>query len=160
LTHSPAANGLAFQIFPAETILSTDVQRLTPSALAYLGDAVYELYVRRYYLLPPKRPMAYHQEVVAQVRAEAQARHLCALLPYLTEVEQDWLKRGRNTAGHCPKRLDPKIYQQATGLETLLGYLYLTSPQRLLDLLSQLGFDAPSPQLAGQNHPGNPADRE
>lgn len=119
-------------------ISSAEVQRLAPAALAYLGDAVYELYVRHSYLTPPKRIDAYHQQVVAQVRAETQAQYVRALLPHLSESEQEIMRRGRNAASGRPKRLDPEIYQQATSFETLMGYLYLTNPQRLLELLSYL----------------------
>jgi ribonuclease III family protein len=124
---------------PVSTQLtSTEIQRLSPAALAYLGDAVYELFVRRFCLMPPKRIDAYHRQVVAQVRAEQQAEHLRSLIPYLSELEQDILRRGRNAASNRPKRLDPEIYQQATSFEALMGYLYLTNPQRLLELLSYL----------------------
>lgn len=118
------------------------LRQLSPAALAYVGDAVYELYVRTCYLIPPKRLQAYHNSVVAQVRAESQARHLQSLQPYLTDAELDVLRRGRNAVSRCPKRLDPTIYQQATSLETLFGYLYLTDPQRLAHLLSQLQLES------------------
>lgn len=124
------------------SVSSSEIQRLAPSALAYLGDAVYELFVRRSYLLPPKRLATYHQQVVDQVRAERQAQHLRSLLPHLTATELDVLKRGRNAAYNRPKRLDPEIYQQATSLETLIGYLYLTDSSRLTELLSYLEVSA------------------
>ena len=119
------------------------VQRLSPAALAYLGDAVYELYVRRCYLFPPRRLENYHQQVVAQVRAESQARHLRSLQPYLTSDEQALLKRGRNAVSTRHKRVDPETYQQATSLETLIGYIYLTDSTRLLELFSHLEFETP-----------------
>ena len=115
-----------------------EVRRLSPSALAYLGDAVYELYIRSLYLLPPKRSQTYHNQVVAQVRAESQATTLRSLTPHLTTSELEILRRGRNATTRKPKRVDPEIYQQATSLETLIGYLYLTDPQRLIQLLAQL----------------------
>ncbi len=114
------------------------IQQLSPAALAYIGDAVYELYVRTHYLLPPKKLHTYHEQVVAQVRAESQARHLQSLQPHLTEAESDLIRRGRNAASKRQKRVDAEIYQQATGLETLLGYLYLCDPERLVELLGQL----------------------
>jgi ribonuclease-3 family protein len=109
--------------------------QLSPGALAYLGDAVFELYVRTHFLWPPQRLASYHQQVVAQVRAESQAAMLQGLLPHLTATEQDWVRRGRNAANGCPRRLAPELYQQATSLETLLGYLYLENPDRLHELL-------------------------
>jgi ribonuclease-3 family protein len=106
-----------------------------------LGDAVYELYVRSRYLVPPKRLQTYHHQVVDQVRAETQARHLQSLQVHLNSAELEILKRGRNAATGRPRRLDPQVYQQATSLETLMGYLYLTDPARLAELLAQLELD-------------------
>jgi ribonuclease III family protein len=122
------------------------VQQLSPAALAYLGDAVYELHVRSKFLLPPKRSHDYHRAVVAQVRAEAQSSHLLVLTPHLTSAELDVSRRGRNAANGRPRRLDPEVYQQATSFETLIGYLYITNPQRLAELLDLLQFDStPAP---------------
>lgn len=120
---------------------SSSVQQLSPSALAYLGDAVYELHIRALYLVPPKRSHDYHIQVVTRVRAESQALHLCLLQPHLTQAEQEILRRGRNAATNKPKRVDLKTYQQATSLETLIGYLYITDPDRLFQLLDQLNLE-------------------
>jgi ribonuclease-3 family protein len=117
--------------------MQQSVSQLSPAALAYIGDAVYELHVRTYFLLPPKKVQLYHQLVVAQVRAESQARHLQALQPHLTTAESEVVRRGRNAARRS-KRIDPEIYQQATGLEALFGHLYLCNPERLMQLLRQL----------------------
>ncbi len=122
------------------------VQQLSPAALAYLGDAVYELHIRSHFLLPPKRSNVYHRTVVAQVRAEAQSHQLQLLTPHLTPAELDMSRRGRNAATGRPRRLDPEVYQQATSFETLIGYLYITNPQRLAELLVLLQFDStPAP---------------
>jgi ribonuclease-3 family protein len=120
----------------------SQIHQLSPAALAYLGDAVYELYIRTYYLLPPKRSQLYHNQVVAQVRAESQAASLRSLTPHLTDAELDILRRGRNAASGGPRRLDPEIYQQASSFETLMGYLYLTDTQRLNQLLALLELDS------------------
>jgi ribonuclease-3 family protein len=120
---------------------NSQIQQVSPASLAYLGDAVYELYVRSCYLLPPRRLSDFHNQVVAQVRAESQANHLRSLEPHLTKSELEILRRGRNAATGSSRRLDPKIYQQATSLETLMGYLYLTNPQRLTQLLAYLELD-------------------
>jgi ribonuclease III family protein len=125
-------------------IHANQVPQLSPAALAYLGDAVYELFVRSKFLFPPKRSHVYHQQVVAQVRAEAQSSHLQQLSPHLTSAELDVSRRGRNAAHGRPRRLDPEIYQQATSFETLIGYLYITNPQRLAELLALLQFDSTS----------------
>ena len=140
----PEASRICFQfaesIAPSSFESAAQVRQISPAALAYLGDAIYELYMRSRYLLPPKRIQLYHNQVVAQVRAEAQAQQLQSLQLHLTEAEQAILKQGRNAAGRT-KRADPEIYQQATSLETLLGYLYLTDPQRLAELLSQIPLE-------------------
>lgn len=119
-----------------------EIERISPAAWAYLGDAVYELYVRSSYLVPPKRLQAYHELVVGQVRAETQARHLRSISPYLNSTELAIVKRGRNAAAGRSKRADPEIYQQASSLETLVGYLYLTDPQRLTELLALLELES------------------
>jgi ribonuclease III family protein len=118
------------------------IDRLSPLALAYIGDAVFELYVRTRFLIPPKRMASYHSQVVTQVRAESQAVHLALLLPDLTEAEKEILRRGRNACVTKPRRLDRQTYQQATGLEALIGYLHLTNPERLEELLGKLDFDS------------------
>ncbi len=120
----------------------TQIERLSPIALAYIGDAVFELYVRTKLLMPPKRMADYHGQVVTQVRAESQAIYLSLLLPYLVDSEKEILRRGRNACTSKPRRLDRRTYQQATGLEALIGYLHLTNPHRLQELLDKLDFDS------------------
>jgi ribonuclease III family protein len=114
---------------------------LSPAALAYLGDSVYELYIRTQYLLPPARIRDYHQQVVSCVRAETQAAFAKALMPHLSPEEIRILKQGRNAATGHPKRLSLETYQYATALETLVGYLYLTDMERLYDILGQFSLN-------------------
>ncbi|MGB7522056.1 MAG: ribonuclease III domain-containing protein, partial [Spirulinaceae cyanobacterium] len=59
-------------------------------------------------------------------------------IPYLTKFELEIVRRGRNASSKSPRRLSPDIYQQATALETLIGYLYISDPQRLNELLAKL----------------------
>jgi ribonuclease III family protein len=118
------------------------ISQISPAALAYLGDAVYELYVRSQYLFPPKRSQVYHRQVVERVRAETQSNYLQLLLSHLTPAELDIVRRGRNSARGKPRRLSPEVYQQATGLEALVGYLHLTDPARLQTLLDLLPWDS------------------
>ncbi|WP_443029134.1 Mini-ribonuclease 3 [Spirulina sp. CS-785/01] len=117
------------------------VDQLSPAALAYVGDAVYELYIRLHYLCPPRRISDYHHAVVRQVRAEQQAEYLRALRPVLTEQENAIARRGRNAVNRKPQRLNAQVYQDATSLETLIGYLYLKDFARLQELLTVLQFD-------------------
>lgn len=125
-------------IEPIAELDSVQVERLSPIALAYIGDAVYELYIRISLLMPPKRMANYHNQVVAQVRAESQAICLQTIEPYLTDLEKDILRRGRNACIGKSRRLSLQVYQQATSLETLIGYLHLTNPQRLSELFAKL----------------------
>jgi ribonuclease III family protein len=124
-----------------QEIPPTQLQQISPAALAYVGDAIYELYARIFYLLPLQRLENYHRLVVAQVRAETQALHLRSLIPHLREAELEIVRRGRNASTGRPKRLAPEIYQQATSLETLIGYLYLTDIPRLTELLQKLHLE-------------------
>ncbi len=128
-------------LFPlgSDNLTEAQIQQISPAALAYVGDVVYELHVRMQYLMPPKHSRLYHQCVVDQVRAEQQAHHLEVWEPMLTEAEARIVKRGRNAATKLkPKRLSPTVYQQATSFEALVGYLYLTNPERLTELLGCL----------------------
>jgi|GEM_PF-368534 ribonuclease-3 family protein len=124
------------------TLAPVKVQSLSPIALAYIGDAVYELFVRGLLLWPPKRIQDYHHQVVNQVKAEQQASYVEQIMPFLAPEEQDVLRRGRNASPRGPKRVDGAIYQRATGFETLIGYLYLTNPERLAEVLSYLELSA------------------
>lgn len=124
-----------------QEISQAQLQQISPTALAYLGDAVYELYIRRFYLLPPKRSQTYHTLVVEQVRAERQAELLRFLYPHLRSNELEIVRKGRNAATGRPKRLDPETYQQATSFETLIGYLYLQDCHRLSELLQKLELE-------------------
>ena len=139
-------NDAGITLLPAgEQVTAAQLQQLSPTALAYLGDAVYELYIRSYYLHPPKRSQTYHRLVVAQVRAETQAVHLLSLTPHLNHTELEIVRRGRNAATGRSKRIEPEVYQQATSLETLMGYLYLTDRERLHQLLQVLKLE-PNPK--------------
>lgn len=132
---------LPSSFLPPPALSQSEVRMLSPAALAYIGDAVYELFVRHCCLFPPSRLRTYHQRVVSYVRAETQAEIVHIWQPYLTLDEQALLKQGRNAASGGPKRIDPEIYRSATGFETLIGYLYLTDPSRLEELLQHIEFD-------------------
>jgi ribonuclease-3 family protein len=121
---------------PTPSLPVDQVRQLSPAALAYLGDAIYEVHVRQQLLFPPCRSEVYHQRVVRRVRGSAQAETLVILLPHLTEQELEIVRWGRNGCGRSPKHLSPQQYQQASGFETLVGYLHLTQPQRLQEILA------------------------
>ncbi|MGL6134207.1 MAG: ribonuclease III domain-containing protein [Prochlorococcaceae cyanobacterium] len=117
---------------------SASPPELGPLQLAWLGDAVWELHQRLRHCAAPARPRDLHLKVVAAVRAEAQARALGQLEGLLREGERDLVRRGRNRAGRGPRSADAATYGQATGFETLLGWLFLHDQPRLDELLDHL----------------------
>lgn len=119
---------------------------LGPLQLAWLGDAVWELHQRLLHCRQATRTASAHRAVVAAVRAEAQVEALQRLEPLLQEQELDLVRRGRNRAGRGPRRSEAAIYGQATGFETMLGWLFLRNPRRLAELLDHLAkTDPPNP---------------
>jgi ribonuclease-3 family protein len=111
---------------------------LGPAQLAWLGDAVWELHQRLRHCDQPARANDLHRAVVGEVQAEAQAQALRRLEPLLDEEERRMVLRGRNRAGRGPRRGAPGPYGQATGFETMLGWLFLQNPRRLAELLDHL----------------------
>lgn len=97
-------------------------------ALAFLGDTVWDMLVRQRLLSGGEHVNKLHARASAMVNAGAQARAAQAIEPYLTEAERDVMRRGENVhARHAaPKNQSPYDYSRATGLEALMGYLYLT----------------------------------
>lgn len=112
-------------------------RRLSPIALAFLGDAVFELRVRRYLVETRHVPSArLHVACVSFVNAAAQAEAVRALLPDLTGEEAAIFRRGRNAnTTHVPKNASPAEYRYATGLEALFGYLALCGREERADEL-------------------------
>lgn len=121
---------------------SSELNAISPIALAYIGDAVFELYVRSRLLIPAKRIRDYHHQVVTQVKAEQQSHFVDLLNPHLTDAEKDMVRRGRNATTGKRRRANGQDYQKATGLESLIGFLYLTDQPRLVSLLNQLSNKA------------------
>lgn len=115
------------------------------ASLAYIGDCIYELYARRHFLFPPLSINEFNERVMKVVRCESQDLLLKKLLSeeYLTEEERDVLRWGKNIATNktrTTKRVGVAVYNRASSLETLIGYLYLTDVKRLEELMYQLGF--------------------
>ncbi|MBQ3817192.1 MAG: ribonuclease III [Clostridia bacterium] len=113
-----------------------DVNLLSPSVLAFVGDGVYGLYVRTM-LARNNRPSGeLHKLSVNWVNAAAQAKAFEIIEPLLTETEKSVFKRGRNFhTGNVPKGATPAEYHTATGLESLFGYLYLSGNTKRADEL-------------------------
>lgn len=113
-----------------------NVNNLSPSVLAFVGDAVYELYVRKH-LSSVNRPSGdLHALSVELVRASAQAKAFKIIENDLSEEELAVFKRGRNFhTSNVPKSATASEYHTATGLECIFGFLYLTDNTARLDFL-------------------------
>ncbi|KAL8139296.1 hypothetical protein V2J09_005317 [Rumex salicifolius] len=115
------------------------------ASMAYIGDCIYELYARRHFLAPVLNVDEYNDRVTAVVRCEAQDALLQKLLSddFLSENERDILRWGKNISSaktRSKKRAGVAVYNRASSLEALIGYLYLTDPKRLEDVMQKLGF--------------------
>ena len=101
--------------------------------LAYMGDTIYDFYVRRRLVRRGGRVQAMHREAIRQVCAHAQSEALGRIEGELTEEEAAVVRRARNTRQNPPKNAKPGEYQRSTALEALIGYLYLTDQQARMD---------------------------
>lgn len=125
-----------------------EAKYLNPLVLAFVGDAIYEVFVRAY-LVDNHRDMhvhKLHKKAVEFVKAQAQSEFVKNIIDELTEEEIAIFKRGRNTkSATVPKNADIQDYRMATGFESLIGYLYLTEERdrlkyilnRVLDIYKQ-----------------------
>ncbi len=118
-----------------------DVNNMSPLIWAYVGDCVYELYVRSHLVNTTKqKPHQLHIKTIQYVKASAQAMILEKMQDTLTEEEKEIVRRGRNVQNHhLPKNADPQDYMYATAFEALIGYLYLTKKDvRLQEILKDV----------------------
>lgn len=116
-----------------------DAERLSGSDLAFLGDAVYSLKVRRHCLEAGyTRTRDLQAHTVAYVCADGQKKALERLktLNFLNAKELAIFKRGRNSIHQPPKKTAVSTYASASGLEAVVGYLYLNDPQRLEEMFT------------------------
>lgn len=115
-----------------------DIQQLSSQALAYVGDAVYELYVRLNVVedCPTAKNKSLHRAATDLVRASAQARMLKRIMPLLTEAELCEVRRARNCQlNHIAKGATRAEYQASTAFEALVGFLYLQNEKERLKML-------------------------
>ena len=119
-----------------------ELREVSAPALAYLGDCVLELCVRRYLVeqgFSTSRNL--NAEALKFVRASAQAEAMKRILPVLSETEAAYFRRGRNI-GHTnvPKSATVSEYRTATGMEVLFGYLHLSAQTERIDALFRIGY--------------------
>ena len=112
-----------------------DAKLLSPLVWAYVGDSVYELFVRTKLTNKSNaKPHKLHIESIKYVKAKAQADILKKIQDNLTDEEKDIVRRGRNTENHhVAKNANIADYSQSTGFEALVGYLYLTKQDNRLE---------------------------
>lgn len=117
-----------------------EINLMSPLVWAYVGDAVYELYIRTYLVDTTRlNPNKLHIASIGYVKASSQAKLLLKLMPELSEKEQDIVRRARNTKNHhLPKNANIADYSYSTAFEGLIGYLYLTKQNnRLSEIITK-----------------------
>lgn len=119
---------------------------VSPTVLAYVGDAVWELFVRTQLTVTARgiaRARDLHAAALGSVNAKAQASLLQRLAGSFSPEESDIIRRGRNVRPrHVVRSSDPGQYRQSTGFEALLGYAYLTGRTNRLDELLHMAMAA------------------
>lgn len=117
---------------------------LAPLVLAYIGDSVYEVYVRNRIILEhPDMPAGkLHKQSIKYVSAKAQASSILSIENILNDDEMAIYKRGRNAkSATVPKNADVTQYRQATGFEALVGYLYLCRQNERLSEIMEAAYN-------------------
>lgn len=124
------------QLFPPETAPAA-LRELSPLSLAFVGDSVLELLVRRRLVCTTRlHPGRLNAEKVKYVSARAQFREEKLLEPMLTAEELAVFKRGRNASkASVAKHASPEEYRASTGFECLLGWLYLNGETARIEQL-------------------------
>ena len=112
---------------------------MKPLVQAYIGDCIYEVYIREYLIAHSyKNVHDLHKKATLFVKAKAQAEIVMELQEELTQKELDVVRRGRNAHPHTvPKNADIGQYHMATGFEALVGYLHLSGQKERLETLLQ-----------------------
>ena len=117
---------------------------MSPLVLAYLGDTVYESYIREHLIRQNmnRKVNNLHKLAIQYSKAKAQATIIHEIENELTEEEMKIFKRGRNQKSHtAPKNADIIDYKSATGFEALIGYLYLGEEKERLEYIIQKGIE-------------------
>ncbi|GMA48226.1 Mini-ribonuclease 3 [Tetragenococcus muriaticus] len=118
----------------------TDYKQLNGLALAYVGDAIYEVYIRDHLIATGRtQPKQLHHFATQYVSAKAQAFLIQQMLDeqILQEEEEKYYRRGRNSKSHTiAKNTDIKTYRMSTGFESVMGYLHLSKQTQRLDELA------------------------
>ena len=123
-----------------EILTEREAMQINPITLAFVGDAVYSLYVRERLTLEVGGKSSDLQRVAAKVvSAQGQSEFLDKVLPLFTEAEEDIFRRGRNAKKNSKSKSASHLeYNRSTGFEAVLGFLYLTGKdERIKELLQK-----------------------
>jgi ribonuclease-3 family protein len=141
-----------------------DPTQLSPLVLAYVGDAVYELYVRLIMVMnkPAAKSRSLHKASTSLVRATSQAETLKEIMPLLTAEELEQVRRARNCqVNHITRGATRAEYQASTAFEALIGFLYLSNQQeRLIQILTSCASSEAPVEYPRFGSPAPPADPE
>lgn len=127
--------GLGLEVFLRGQVREArEAAQMPPLVLAFIGDGVFEIFARTYFLKEPAKPQALHKKTASLVKAPSQAELAEDLLPYMTKEEAGVYRRGRNAQSKTvAKNASVGDYRKATGLEALFGYLYISGQEARLD---------------------------
>jgi ribonuclease-3 family protein len=131
-----------------ELLPENQAAQLAPRLLAHLGDAVFHLYEREREILSAATASQMHANATKRASATGQADLLELISTRLTDTEADIVRRARNAKTH-QRRADQAAYRLATAFEALVGYLYLTNPSRLEEVLAWTLDDKAKPSSGG-----------
>lgn len=115
-----------------------DINQMSPLTWAYVGDCIFELYIRTMLINETKlKPHELHIRAIKYVKAKSQAEMLFKVQEKLNEEEKNIVRRGRNAENHhLPKNANVQDYMYSTAFEALLGYLYLCKKEdRLKEII-------------------------
>lgn len=122
---------------------TSKVEAMSPLTWAYVGDSVYEAYIRTHLVETTNlKPHKLHIKAIKYVKAKAQAEILKKIHDNLTEKEQEIVRRGRNAQNHhVAKNADPADYMYSTAFEGLIGYLYLCDQKERLEEILKMTIE-------------------
>ena len=119
-----------------------EINQLSPLTWAYIGDCIFELYIRTKLVNETKlKPHELHLQAINFVKAKSQAEMLRKIQDILTDEEKDIVRRGRNTENHhLPKNANVQDYMYSTAFEALIGYLYLCKKEKRVKEIIELAI--------------------
>lgn len=119
-----------------------DINQISPLTWAYVGDCVFELYIRTNLVNTTNlKPHDLHIRAISFVKAKSQAKMLENITEFLTDEEKDIVRRGRNAENHhLPKNANIQEYMYSTAFEALIGYLYLSKKTKRVEEIIEMAI--------------------